>query len=70
MATANVQDCIVRQSSLKFCLEYYELMGIKPSIKEVIGLTNVIVDYCKEGYDKDLGKKLSSIEKILKDKYN
>lgn len=69
MATPNVQDCIVRQSSLKFTLEYYELIGIKPSIKEVIGLTNVIVDYCKEGYDKDLGTKLTNIEKKLKEKY-
>lgn len=62
----SVQEAIVRQSSLKFSLEYYALVGFKPTTKEVIGLTNAVADYCTNGYSKELGETLSKIDKVLK----
>lgn len=61
----DVQQVIVRQSQLKLASEYYELVGYKPSLKELIALTNVLTDYCIKGYDKELGSKLAQIDKIL-----
>ena len=66
MAHNDVQNCIVRQSQLKMAAEYYNLVGYKPSLKELIALANVLTDFCINGFDKDLGKKLSQIDKILK----
>lgn len=66
MAQSDVQNCIVRQSQLKMASEYYNLVGYKPSLRELIALTNVLTDFCINGYNKELGSKLSEIDKILK----
>ena len=62
----DVQQVIVRQSQLKLASDYYQSVGYKPSLKELVALTNVLTDYCINGYDKELGAKLSQIDKILK----
>ena len=61
----DVQQVIVRQSQLKLASDYYEQVGYKPSLKELVALTNVLTDYCINGYTKELGSKLAQIDKIL-----
>ena len=62
----DVQQVIVRQSQLKLASEYYALVGFKPTLKELVALTNVLTDYCINGYTKEMGSKLTEIDKILK----
>jgi hypothetical protein len=62
----DVQQVIVRQSQLKMASEYYALVGYKPTLKELIGLANLLCDYCINGYNKEMSPKLSQIDKILK----
>jgi hypothetical protein len=62
----DVQQVIVRQSQLKQATEYYALVGYKPTLKELIGLANLLSDYCINGYSKEMSPKLSQIDKILK----
>ena len=68
MASNNIQESIIRQSSLKFVQEYSCCLGKPLTIKEIIGITNVIADYCENGYSKEIADKIVAIDKYLKDK--
>ena len=58
----NNQASIVRQSTLKFVGEYCRLMGTPLKLKEVVGITNVLTDYCINGYSKEMGERLDKID--------
>jgi hypothetical protein len=60
------QDSIVRQSTLKFVGEYCRLIGTPLTLKEVVGITNVLTDYCQNGYSKEIGDRLSKIDTHIK----
>ena len=62
-------DSIVRQSSLKFVQDYQRTIGCPLSLKEILGITNVIVDYCQQGWSKELGEKLDKIDKHIQSKF-
>lgn len=71
MANQNTtQDSIVRQSSLKFVQDYQRTIGTPLTLKEILGITNVIVDYCQNGYSKDLGDRISKIDEHIQSKYS
>lgn len=63
------QDSIVRQSSLKFVQDYQRTIGCPLTIKEIIGITNVIVDYCQNGWSKDLGERVDKIDTFIQSKF-
>ena len=69
MAQNTTQDSIVRQSSLKFTVDYLKLIGTPLPLKEVIGITNVISDYCQNGYSKELGDRLDKIDLHIQTKF-
>jgi hypothetical protein len=56
------QESIVRQSTLKFVGEYCRLIGTPLKLKEIVGITNVLTEYCQEGYSKELGERLDKID--------
>jgi len=60
------QDSIVRQSTLKFVGDYCRMIGTPLSLKEVVGITNVLTDYCQNGYSKELGERLDKIDSHIK----
>ena len=62
-------DSIVRQSSLKFVQDYQRTIGCPLSLKEILGITNVIVDYCQQGWSKELGEKLDKIDLHIQSKF-
>lgn len=63
----NTQESIVRQSTLKFVGDYCKIIGTPLTLKEIVGITNVLTEYCNTGYSKELGKRLDTIdEHILK----
>lgn len=63
------ENSIVRQSSLKFTQDYCRSVGLKLTLKEMIGITNVIVDYCSEGYTKELVERLDKVDSYLQSKF-
>jgi hypothetical protein len=63
------QSSIVRQSTLKFVGEYCRIIGTPLTLKEIVGITNVLVDYCEEGYNKELAKRLETIDEHLQKKF-
>ena len=69
MANNTTQDSIVRQSSLKFVSDYTKVIGTPLTLKEILGITNVIVDYCQNGYTKEVGERISKIDEHIQSKF-
>jgi hypothetical protein len=65
MANNNTQSSIVRQSTLKLVVEYCRLIGTPLKMKEIVGITNVLTDYCENGYSKEMGERLSKIDEHI-----
>lgn len=65
----DTQKTIVTQSQLKFVFDYTNKLGVNLKLKELVGVTNVLVDYCINGYSKELGDRLESIDKFIQDKF-
>jgi hypothetical protein len=63
------QESIVRQSTLKFVGEYCRMIGTPLTLKEIVGITNVLTDYCQEGYSAEIGKRLDSIDKHISKRF-
>jgi hypothetical protein len=63
------QQSIIRQSSLKMVTDYCKLIGTPLSLKELIGVTNVVVDYCENGYSKELGERLDRVDTAIRAKF-
>lgn len=61
----NVQETIVRQSQLKLVLDYTTVMGVKLPLKDIIGITNVLVDYCLNGWSAELKKRVESCDEHI-----
>lgn len=66
----DTQKTIVTQSQLKFVFDYSNKLGVNLKLKEIVGITNVLVDYCLNGYSKEIGDRIDSIDKFLLDKFN
>ena len=56
---------IIRQSQLKFVLEYAKQVEVDLKLKEIVGITNVMVDYCLNGYSKELGERFDNIDAMF-----
>jgi hypothetical protein len=63
------QESIVRQSTLKFVGDYCRIIGTPMTLKEIVGITNVLTEYCQEGYSKELGDRLDKIDQHLQKKF-
>ena len=61
----NTQESIVRQSQLKFVQDYLVSNNIRLPLKEIIGITNVMVDYCLQGWSKELRERIEACDKHI-----
>ena len=59
---------IAAQSSLKLINEWSHTCGKCLTLKELVAITNVIVDYVEMGYSSEIGKRLDTIEEHLNNK--
>lgn len=59
---------IATQSSLKLVLDWSNTCGKCLTIKEVVGIANVIVDYVENGYSKEIGNRLDAIQEHIDSK--
>jgi len=65
----DTQKTIVTQSQLKFVFDYTNKLGVNLTLKETVGITNVLVDYCLNGYSKELGDRLEAIDTFIRGKF-
>lgn len=59
---------IATQSSLKLVLDWSNSCKKCLTLKELIGITNVIVDYVENGYSKEIGDRLDKIQEHVDSK--
>jgi len=58
----NTGAAIARQSQMKLVSEWGHQCGVCLSLKDMVGITNVLVDYVENGYSKDIGERLDKID--------
>jgi|688.fasta_scaffold23364_2 hypothetical protein len=63
------QPIIVRQSQLTFVQNYAKQLNINLSLKETIGIVNVMADYCMNGYSKELAARIDAVDKFIMEKF-
>jgi hypothetical protein len=63
------QQSIIRQSQLKNVVDYCRLIGTPLTLKEIVGITNVLTDYCENGYSKEIGERLEKIDHHIHNKF-
>ena len=63
------QESIVRQSTLKFVGEYCRMIGTPLTLHEIVGITNVLTDYCQNGYTKEVKERLNKVDEHIKSKF-
>jgi hypothetical protein len=63
------QQSIIRQSQLKNVVDYCRLIGTPLTLKEIVGITNVLTDYCENGYSKEIGERLEKIDNHIQKKF-
>lgn len=68
MASQSTQRQIATQSSLKLVLDWSNSCNKCLELKELVAITNVIVDYVEMGYTKELGNRLEKIQEHLDNK--
>jgi hypothetical protein len=59
---------IATQSQLKFVLDYSIHIDKKLSLKDMVAITNVLVDYVENGYSTELSNRISKIDEYLENK--
>ncbi len=64
----STQRQIATQSSLKLVLDWGNSCGKCLELKELVAITNVIVDYVEGGYTKQIGERLEKIQEHLDNK--
>ena len=62
----NKERQIATQSSLKFVNDWAISCNQCLTLKELISITNVVVDYVENGYSKEIGDRLNTIDNYLK----
>lgn len=62
MGAQNTGRQIATQSSLKLVLDWSISCEKCLTLKELVGITNVIVDYVEGGYTKEIGERLERIQ--------
>jgi hypothetical protein len=68
MAQQSKERQIATQSSLKLINDWSTTCGKCLTLKELVAITNVIVDYVEMGYTKELGVRLDTIQDHLDNK--
>jgi hypothetical protein len=66
--TTTTNTIIARQSQLKMVLDWSNTCDKCLTLKELVGITNVMVDYVENGYSKEIGDRLDKIQEHLDNK--
>ena len=61
---------IATQSSLKLVQEWSQSCGYCLDIKDLVGVSVVLVDYVENGYSKAMGERLEKIDSYLQEQYS
>ncbi len=62
------QLLIVRQSQMERALEYYQLIGVKPTLYELVKTAELFKDFVMEGINQDIKNRTDAFTNYITDK--
>ena len=65
----NKERQIMAQSQLKMAQEWANSCGYCLTLKDLVSISVVLVDYCENGYSKELGDRLNKVDDYLQKQY-
>lgn len=60
---------IIRQSQIKSSLDYFKMMGINPTLEDVIKTTTLLEMFCVNGYSKDMVDRFEKLDDHIREMY-
>lgn len=60
---------IMAQSQLKMAQEWSQSCGYCLTLKDLVSVSVVLMDFCENGYTKELGERLNKVEEYLNEQY-
>lgn len=64
----NKEQSIVRQSQIKVCMEYLSQRGIKPTLLELVVMTESLSEYIIKGVEGPVIKRIKEVDSWIKEK--
>jgi hypothetical protein len=65
----NTGSQIARQSQIKVVQDYFASCGICPTLKDMVSITHVMVDFIENGYSKELGERVEKVDEFIINEY-
>jgi hypothetical protein len=59
---------IVRQSQMERAIEYYKLIGVKPSVIELLATADHFAQYIEQGLNKEIIEKTKKVDLFIEKK--
>lgn len=60
---------IIRQSQLKFVIDYFQMCNLCPTMTDIISVTTMMEKFVIEGYNSDIKASFERIDKFIDDEY-
>jgi hypothetical protein len=64
----NKERLIIRQSSLTRTIEFFSIMGLEPTMLELLATSEHLVQYVENGLTKEIIEKSKGVDKFIKEK--
>lgn len=64
------QTLIVRQSQMERAIEFYRLLGVQPTVIELLATADHFAQYVENGLTKDIIEKSKKVDKFINEKMN
>jgi hypothetical protein len=64
------QTLIVRQSQMERAIEYYRLLGIEPTVIELLATADHFAQYVENGITKEIIEKSKKVDQFIEKKKN
>lgn len=64
------QTLIVRQSQMERAIEYYRLLGIEPTVIELLATADHFAQYIENGITKEIIEKSKKVDQFIQNKKN
>ena len=64
------QEVIVRQSQLKFVMDYAKMINVNLTLTEMVRISRVLTTYVMNGYNDKTLDLLEKADKLIKDKFD
>jgi hypothetical protein len=64
------QTLIVRQSQMERAIEYYQLIGVQPTVIELLATADHFAQFVESGITKEIVEKTKKVDHFIKEKQN